>query len=432
MTVTTFLRFEIKADGPFLIADPDRGDSPIDRPVHRDRDGNVFVPASSLAGSLRSYLDLELRDEVAVKRLMGGVEVKKNEEDEKGEDEKEKDFVPSRMRLLGTRVERDGNPIAASGVQRRATTAIDSARGAPKSSMLRTSEAVRSGAVIILWAEYDGKLSANQIESLAKWHPRLGSAKSTGSGRSTLVKLSHGSLDSAKPDDLMVLLGFGGPELVEKAATIEAKVRSSEPEPLIESRWRIVDGLHIGSGEVGAGEDRNLLKVLMSDGAFIIPGTTLKGVLRSRCAFIERCVRGDDSSPLTDTMFGSASRRSLIEVRDSEVSSSLICQPHVAIDRFTGGALPGALWQEQVLVDGTFNLSIFEWDTGSLDWAQHALLIAALKDLDDGVIGLGRGTTRGIGTVTMTNQSPWREQIQSALPFTNDMLTALGGGSSDA
>lgn len=74
---------------------------------------------------------------------------------------------------------------------------------------------------------------------------------------------------------------------------------------------------------------------------------------------------------------------------------------HVSIDRFTGGAIDGALFSEKV-IDGRdlkLKTTIMVKDTGE-EGLNNALecLERALKDIDLGTLTFGGGSGRGHGT----------------------------------
>ena len=71
----------------------------------------------------------------------------------------------------------------------------------------------------------------------------------------------------------------------------------------------------------------------------------------------------------------------------------------VAIDRFTGGTVPGALFDLKVLVGGKFkaNLQLVNFEL----W-QLAALNLLLFDLADEIITIGSGRSRGLGRVRIT------------------------------
>lgn len=73
--------------------------------------------------------------------------------------------------------------------------------------------------------------------------------------------------------------------------------------------------------------------------------------------------------------------------------------PHVAIDRFTGGTLNGALFSEKVVYGGNVELKIVVAPRGRvISPDSYSALELALKDLCCGLLPLGGGVNRGYGT----------------------------------
>lgn len=98
-------------------------------------------------------------------------------------------------------------------------------------------------------------------------------------------------------------------------------------------------------------------------------------------------------------------QRGKIAVEDAEITDHHTClRPHVAIDRFTGGALDSALYHDEVLDAGRFHLRI--GDLAEIDPTVRLLLDAVINDLHHGYIGIGSRTTAGCGTVRVT--SDWQ------------------------
>jgi CRISPR/Cas system CSM-associated protein Csm3 (group 7 of RAMP superfamily) len=93
----------------------------------------------------------------------------------------------------------------------------------------------------------------------------------------------------------------------------------------------------------------------------------------------------------------------------------------VALDRVTGGARPGLLYTQQVVVAGHFRLRVEP--LRPLRDAELALLRASIADLHDGLVGIGGATTRGLGTVRVDDET-W---VPPDLPA----LAALVAGGSD-
>lgn len=189
----------------------------------------------------------------------------------------------------------------------------------------------------------------------------------------------------------------------------------------------------------------------------LLPGTSIRGALRSRCSRIARTVLYAESGPpeeksfvaadekgnhrpidiheqlardpnLVRYMFGTTEYRGAIRIQDctTRVLNEPLTIPHNAIDRWTGGAVKGALFFEFVYPHATWNDIVIEVDTSrllqnvktesgieglSLDEclpfarASWCLLCIALAELSAGTLPLGGKTTRGHGQVEVTGIS---------------------------
>ena len=189
----------------------------------------------------------------------------------------------------------------------------------------------------------------------------------------------------------------------------------------------------------------------------LLPGTSIRGALRSRCSRIARTVLYAESGPpeeksfvaadekgnhrpidiheqlardpnLVRYMFGTTEYRGAIRIRDCTTQrlNEPLTIPHNAIDRWTGGAVKGALFFEVVYPHALWNDIVIEVDTArllqnvktessiaglSLDdcvpfaRASWCLLCIALAELSAGTLPLGGKTTRGLGQVEVTGIS---------------------------
>lgn len=184
----------------------------------------------------------------------------------------------------------------------------------------------------------------------------------------------------------------------------------------------------------------------------LLPGTSIRGALRSRCSRIARTVlaaqsKGQDLVSFTRDgrpidvheqlaadpnlvryMFGTTKYRGAISVYDCETMpgklGSPIEVPHIAIDRWTGGVVEGALFCELIYPNAQWqpieleidperlkrNVRIDLLDTmiddaEVLDRARASwcLLCLALAELCAGTLPLGGKTTRGLGQVEVTS-----------------------------
>jgi len=96
--------------------------------------------------------------------------------------------------------------------------------------------------------------------------------------------------------------------------------------------------------------------------------------------------------------------RSAIRIADAAVRDPVeVRRTHIAIDRFTGGVLPGALYTMEALESGTFTVEVERLtalDARRLDEIR-AVFRLVLEDLQDGIIGIGGGVARGYGSVSV-------------------------------
>ena len=182
--------------------------------------------------------------------------------------------------------------------------------------------------------------------------------------------------------------------------------------------------------------------VAWDEAQLLIPGTSIRGVLRSRASRIARTVLAarDDLKPLASHdiheqiaaepnlvryMFGSTNYRGAVTVHDclSTDPGKCIEVTHNAIDRWTGGVIDGGLFTEAVYLETKWKPIVIEVDTArllqnvktesgieglSLDErlpfarASWCLLCISLAELSAGTLPLGGKTTRGFGQVEVT------------------------------
>lgn len=158
----------------------------------------------------------------------------------------------------------------------------------------------------------------------------------------------------------------------------------------------------------------------------IIPGSSLKGVIRSRyekvislfggkcCNIVghEKCFQKpkDWKSKTYDEqekyvyqnmcpackLFGSLDIASRINIADAYPVGECILgeRTGVGINRITGAAQKGALYDFEVIENGSF---LVEMTLKNYELYQMALLMFVLKDLDEGYVSLGAASTRGNG-----------------------------------
>jgi len=200
--------------------------------------------------------------------------------------------------------------------------------------------------------------------------------------------------------------------------------------------------------------DTNLLDPSLPDMRFIrcnyngeetvfIPGSSLKGVFRSRyeqlikhlgksiCNIFDKKTRcshlisdkqtiSDNHSKKTITgkqmyeescaacrLFGNLKMGGRIQFTDAypdsvnDIPVRISKRNSVGIDRLTGAASSGALYDFEVVESGIFK---FQITLSNFARYQLALILAILDDVDAGFVSFGMGTTRGNGKMTLSNR----------------------------
>lgn len=155
----------------------------------------------------------------------------------------------------------------------------------------------------------------------------------------------------------------------------------------------------------------------------VIPASSVKGALLHRTVFWWNKINNRfadkgtgltaEKSPAAIAIFGSISKDGDTMTRGKFILDDIIIPQtqskiinHVAIDRFTGGALEGALFTERVS-DGKdlaidFEIHVHK-DAFAGDPTIHEAFTHALDDLKSGMLPLGGGTNRGNG-IFVANQ----------------------------
>lgn len=154
----------------------------------------------------------------------------------------------------------------------------------------------------------------------------------------------------------------------------------------------------------------------LKENSVLIPATSVKGALAHRVAFHwnkingfyvgdERATVGNEN-PAVQALFGYENQKDKIQTRGNLIFSDVIEEPmtdkilnHVAIDRFTGGAIDGALFSEKTTYGRgkEFTMTIMADNKAFESEHVQESLEDALKDICKGLLPLGGGVNRGNG-----------------------------------
>jgi CRISPR/Cas system CSM-associated protein Csm3 (group 7 of RAMP superfamily) len=380
-------------------------DPAIDRDILLDAEGRPWVPGSALAGSLRAHLSQA--DPPAGERMMGSRPPRNRAEAAAS--------VVSPLWIVGsvfTPEDADGRPGAPAALEITGQTAIDRERGAAAAGPLRFSRLAADGGTLTVYLRHDpGRfpLTDDDLRLIAGWPPAIGRDRTKGCGRATLTRLRHGPVDPATPDGALTWLSHNGPDLFETVATRDVPCGGAGGEPWLEASFAIVDGLLTSDGLPG-----KVARSRRRGGKPLIPGSTWKGIIRSRVEYIIRSRYGEQAACqdpaacrtcVTCGIFGHQGQRAKLAFRDScieDVPDTPPARTHVGIDRVSGGARDSQLFQTEPLTAGQLHLRIDTLDDVA-PWVRN-LIWHVLRDIDDSLIGVGSRTTRGLGTLRLTSQ----------------------------
>ena len=225
-----------------------------------------------------------------------------------------------------------------------------------------------------------------------------GSKKTSGAGSFRIKKITAQYYNMTKNSDLFnYLLGTRG-------NNIDIKLQesaSSNAVDTFEVKLEAITPLLIGGTNVYDPQKPDRMNIKNGLGNYVIPGSSLKGVIRQQCTKISRYFNSQD---IICEIFGSDDSNKpkagrvfindfdLNNVRDNVISN------RIHIDKYTASVMEGALVEEEPIF-GEFTLKLMYKKTGNKKTDKKAvgLLILALKDLADGSLSIGSGYSIGRG-----------------------------------
>lgn len=446
--IVTVMRVELVAQEPISVSAPEASSvkSASDLPVAADPWGSPVIPVTGVVGSLRAHATAQLGS--AAVDLFGGAS-------EVGDADAREGFRPSALRFLGTSVV-PASSSADDGVLVLRQTAVSRWSGAAEERSLRTREALPSGSRVVIYAvgEDLGDLAVDHLRgTLASWVPRLGGSQSVGAGALAVESIGHASLDLSNRRDLARWLGLSGPQSFDSLDFEQWNWKPAGGHSASTLRWafRIVGDMRIGDEKK---TQKSEITSLRHGEDFVIPGSAWKGVFRARAEFIARscglvacdstdsgaCGRPEcctceifgysGSAGQADTGAPTGAQARVRFLTSAVKEAKTATRTHVAIDRFTGGARRGQLFTETVLTHGRATLAV-EVPPDMESWCVPLLAWAAM-DIHDGYVGVGHGTSRGMGSLQLAKPDVVRKhttdlaEAMAARRATQDRGDSLG------
>ena len=154
----------------------------------------------------------------------------------------------------------------------------------------------------------------------------------------------------------------------------------------------------------------------LSEEQILIPASSIKGAIAHRTTYHFNKLKGNtieakNGAKSIKEIFGEAknSKQNIMGSKGKALFSdcfkgdnnSTKVFDHVSIDRFTGGAIDGALFQEKTVADNdTYTIEILL--ENSIDEVYIKAFEASLNDICNGMLPLGGATTKGHGVFSGT------------------------------
>ncbi|MFV0636963.1 RAMP superfamily CRISPR-associated protein [Mitsuokella sp. WILCCON 0060] len=421
---------ELVLDAPLLIGSGGSDDSEDQKDIHvlRNKDGIPYIPGTSLAGVLRDFIEADDPEMGAL--LFGTPQESRSSERE----------LQSAISLYDVKLS-NADVIVRDGVS------IDAVTGVAMAHHKFDYEAVDSGAHGILQAEITLRgihaEAAEQLEgTLTRLRDRLlggfylGAHTTKGFGRVHLKDLTVDYYDFSQPKDVLAWLSpeRGRAQQHDEYTGSTEKRVYAEQDFVVDADFALAHSLIVRDYDktardaAGSG-DTSIASVMKTDsrGNYIIPGTSLKGVLRHRAGYILQKLGKDEKmvermmGPSPETMKlmpNEAKMRSKFRVDEAVISQGVVSkeQSRNRIDRFTGGTIDTALfttkpiWQkkkDEPVVHLHFGVTKAKaWEAG--------LTLLLLKDLwlgrtaVGGEKSIGRGTLEGLSAEISYQGRKWQ------------------------
>lgn len=458
LTAKIIAEGELVLDAPLLIGSggSEEGNQ-IDIHVLRDKDGIPYIPGTSLAGVLRAFVEA---DDAKTGALIFGTP-----QDSHGKAALE---LQSAISLYDVQLS-DAKTIVRDGVS------LDGATGVALAHHKFDYEAIDSGAHgpfrmeitlrgIHAEHEKDIKKVLERLRGRLLGGFYLGARTTKGFGRVHLKDIRVDTYDFSNPKDVISWLRpkrTNAEDYAEYVGDTEKRVYA-ESDFVIDADFAIAHSLIIRdydkSARDAASHDETSISAVMkrdSRGNYIIPGTSLKGVLRHRAAYIVRQLGStgdfDAAEAFVERMMGpspetmkkhpnEAKKRSDFVVDEAVISQGVIeaDQSRNRIDRFTGGTIDTALFTTKPIWQKNHGESVVRLHFGVKDaeeW-EAGLALLLLKDLWLGrtAIGgeksIGRGTLEGVSATVSYLGDTWTirkgEPVdEEAAEFMQEFVSAL-------
>jgi len=395
-----------------------------DSPIQKDWNGLPMILGTSIAGVLRKEFDKNIADDIF------GTDCERYKEDKKVFNECLKNLKGSRVIISnGLLLDENGEVKEELLLKKtdflrifdnlpiREHTAIDD-KGVALEHSKFDEEVLYKGSrfkFAIELIDGDKTTFENILDILAQNSFRIGGGGTKGFGQIKIIEIEYDEFDSSNWDKYSSSLN----------TTLSKKYQLKQIDSSRYDSYKLIlkpDDFFIfgsGFGDDEADSTPVYEKIIdydkqgLSKKQILIPASSIKGAIAHRTTYhynLKKELYAGDSEAMgliveifgekKDSKDGSGSKGKIL-INDCYLQK----QPtkifdHVAIDRFTGGAIDGALFQEKVSAyEDSFEIDILVEKEINDEVAVDALQ-ESLKDICNGMLGLGGMNTKGHGFFT--------------------------------
>ena len=361
-----------------------------DSDVLRNFDGEAFIPGTSLAGAMRSYLKKKKTDDCFM-----GYSKKQGEED-----------FGKMSSLFISDLTFDEETVS----NVRDGVALDDNKSTIEGSKFDI-EILEAGVKGHFYLELTVREDDNESEmneelatifnGINKGEIRLGSKKTRGFGEFKILSIASKIYDDSNYTDYAN--AYDDSEWKNEENTLQdwlEKVDSESQMVHIKVPLRLEGGISIRQYAAKKGEPD--YAQLTDHGVPVIPGSSFAGAIRHRIELL--CGELKLSKEASEIMFGFVKGKnansSNVIINESEIKGAKpLVMVRTGVSRFESAARSGALYKEKTYVDGrlTLNISVRKGDNPVDEKWILGLLLLAIKDLQNGLLAGGGQTAIGRG-----------------------------------
>ena len=277
--------------------------------------------------------------------------------------------------------------------------------------------------------EHDNYIKAFEdlLQAFAKGDIRLGSNKMLNYGMFELIKVERSIFDFTKIDDTIDYLLKQTKTKDITSDILEREYISSNVR--FEINADIETPLLIKDDIIRSNSEPDGVNIMDNNGNYIIPGSSIKGVLRSRANKIKNTFDYIDQE-VVDNIFGlksnskkqggHISRLCCYDCNIKEVKTGIYNK--IKIDYFTGGTVQGALTDDEALMGKIHIICKFN-PIGLENYDKElGLLLLVLRDLCIGDLNIGSGYAVGRGFIKAKTLTMNIKDQHYTYDFTNPSL----------